>query len=165
MDMHRLKQVQVAELLGVTARQIHNLVKQGMPTKPETGKVFYDGPACVAWYIQRKVSEGVEKAAPTSEFEAKARLDGLRSDLLEVQLQKARGDVLPVEYAVTQLEQIGERLRGKLQAFPSRWAPELMGARTIPEMASRLEAAINDAMGALVTVAEDMDQADLEEAA
>jgi phage terminase Nu1 subunit (DNA packaging protein) len=157
-----MKQVQVAELLGISARQVHNLVKQGMPTSPEQGKVWYDGPVCVAWYVTQKVAEAEAKAEPGSEGEARERLDELRGDILEIELAKARGSVLPVEYAVGQVEGIGERLRAKLQAMPGKAAPSLIGAKTIPEMAARLENAVNDALKALVTVADEMD---LEEAA
>lgn len=158
-DLHRMKQVEIAELLGISSRQVHNLVKAGMPTHPEQGKTWYDGPECVAWYVTQKVAQAEE---PANEEEARERLDKLRGDILEIELAKARGSVLPVEYSVGQVEEIGERLRAKLQAMPAKWAPGLLGAKTIPEMASRLENAVNDALKALVTVADEMD---LEEAA
>jgi phage terminase Nu1 subunit (DNA packaging protein) len=161
-DLHRMKQVEVAEVLGVSSRQVHNLVKEGMPRHAENGKTYYDAPECVAWYLARKVAEAESNAEPTSEWESKARLDSLRADLLDIELQRARGQVMPVEYAVSQLEGIGARLRTKMQILPTKWAPGLVGAQTIPEMATRLEVAVQDAMKALVTVADDLD---LEEAA
>lgn len=161
-DLHRLTQKEVAELLGISTRHIRNLVSAGLPTHSEQGKVSYDGPECVAWDRQRVRAETEANAEPGNEGEARDRLDKLRGDILEIDLAKARGAVLPVEYAVGQLEGIGERLRAKLQAMPSKWAPMLLGAKTIPDMASRLENAVNDALKALVTVADEMD---LEEAA
>lgn len=155
--MHRLRQTEVAELLGLSARQVHNLVKQGLPRHADGGKTFYDGPLCVAWYVRFKVTEAESNLEPATDEGAKARLDELRGDILVIELQKAREQVLPVEYAVHQLEQLGERLRSKLVALPSRWAPLLVGAKTIPEIAARLESAVDDVLKSLVVVADEMD--------
>src|SRR4051812_47261284 len=58
MDLRKLRQVDLAALLKVTPRQIHNLVKQGMPSfVDDDGKRKYDGPECVAWFIQRQASD------------------------------------------------------------------------------------------------------------
>ncbi len=53
-----------------------------------------------------------------------------------------------------------DRLRAKLLNMPSKWAPAMVGCRTVPEALTRLEPAVADAMEELGSTADDIERDD-----
>ena len=81
-----LAQKQLAQWLGLTARQIHNLVAEGMPAPVRNGRRVYPWPAALRWYIDYRVRAEVKRgtggddAAALRRREAAARADRAETD-------------------------------------------------------------------------------------
>ncbi len=153
----KLKQKEAAERLGVTGRQIHNLVNEGMPTVLESGKRLYPFPECMSWYIEYKI----QAAAPKSDkVRDQLREIELRKALVEVrqmELDLARDEarVVTIDYMEQQFASMLEGLRGKLQNFSGKTAPELVSLDAPAKVRAVLDAAMAEVMAALVEVGSD----------
>lgn len=167
-DLHRLRQTEIATLLGLSARQVHNLVQEQMPGVTTDGsRRWYDGPVCVRWYWERKLAAAVAEAAPPDTFDAQARLATVNAELKELELAERRGQLLPADYAAAQHEAMAELMKTFLTNLPGKMAPRLMGAKTIAQMQDGLTRAVNEALDALSQAGSDasLDPADPEGAA
>ncbi len=143
----------VAEVLGLTTRQITNLVEEGMPREVSGNKVIFDLPTAVQWYVRYK-----EKRSAVGDEEKKnlttRRLE-LEVKLAEHELAKAEGSIVTLDYMEQQLSAILQRLRAKVLNLPGKYAPALVGLRTIAESQTRLEAISTEIITALSDTGED----------
>jgi phage terminase Nu1 subunit (DNA packaging protein) len=86
-DLHSLTQSEIATLLGLSTRQVRNLVDQGAPgVNSKDGKVAFDGPVFMAWYWKRKIDDAVAEASPPDEWDARARKETVQARILENEL-------------------------------------------------------------------------------
>lgn len=92
----------LAELLGVTQRQISNLAREGMPHRGER----YPVAECVQWYIRRRSPDG----RPTDERAARARKLHAEAEAAELDLAERRGDLIPRSVHERRCEQFAQRL-------------------------------------------------------
>ena len=83
-------QKEVGELLGVTARQVHNLTEKGMPRRVQNGRPEYPWPDALKWYIAFKVSAEAAKADPIDLEKARARKMAADAELTELELAPGR---------------------------------------------------------------------------
>src|SRR5688572_20544469 len=129
-----------AEWVNLTTRQITNLQEEGLPVIVKGTRVFVQWPAGLHWYHQRLKEE---RNAGTEE---KAKLTTRRLELevamAELELAKEQGNVVALDYMEEQLAAPLERLRAKLLNAPGKYAPSLVGLRTIAESQVRLEGII-----------------------
>lgn len=161
-----LTQKELADRLGLTARQVHNLTEQGMPRVTKAGKAAYPWPEAMRWYIAQKVEAEVRKQQP-SDLEA-VKLAKLQAEtkLAQIEAARAEGEVVPLEVHEAQLGAILDRLRAKMLAIPGKWAPALVGCRTIADALARLEPAVAEAMQTLADTGDELEaDAELEDAA
>ena len=63
----------------------------------------------------------------------KARLDRVRADRIELDLQRELREVVPVEEAARLLESVLVACRLKLLALPTKAAPRVHGCKTLPQ--------------------------------
>ena len=104
-DLHKLQQSEIADLLSLSSRQVHNLVQQGAPgVSSGEGKKVFDGPVFVRWYWERKMDEAVKAASPPGEWDAQARLHSARAEMTELDLAERRRTLLSADYVAEQLE-------------------------------------------------------------
>lgn len=143
-------QKELANLLGLTARQVANLVERGMPSVAGDGRREYDAPACIAWYRDAKIAEAVADAGPDTLDAQRTRKTAAEARLAELELARLEGSMLTVEDAAREVDALLDRLRSVLLSFTSRHAHLLVGKRTIPEVAAVLDPAVGDLMAALV---------------
>jgi phage terminase Nu1 subunit (DNA packaging protein) len=152
----RLTQKQVAELLGLSSRQVKNLVDAGMPTESKGGKIEYDGPACVRWYVEYKQrterAAGGETKAQIAELEREERELRVRRLRLELAQEEAR--LLDAEYVEQQWAAVTQRVRARLLALPT-YAAQMVDVRTLPEGQALGERMMTDVLTALSTLGED----------
>ena len=141
-----VNQKELAALLGLTTRQVNNLVEKGMPVVSENGKRLYDAPRCIAWYREAKVAEAVRANAPADLEEAKARKMSAEAELAEMQRDLERGRLMPVVDAEKAVGEIVGMVRAKLMAMPGKIGPLMVGCRTIAESTGRLEPAVHDVL-------------------
>jgi len=147
MDLRKLRQVDLATLLKVTPRQIHNLVKQGMPSFiDDDGKRKYDGPECVAWFVARERG-GDEDLGDVDA--ARVRLESLRADILEVELAEKLGKVMTVEQFEKARFDADARVAAKLKALENRLAPAVVGTTDVQDGLARVKPLVAEAMDEL----------------
>ena len=152
-------QKELATLLGLTTRQVNNLVERGMPVSSENGKREYDAPACIAWYRDQKVSEAVAAGGPDDLDAQRTRKTAAEARLAELELARLEGRMLTVEDAARELDAALDRLRAVLLSFVSRKAHLLVGKKSIPEVSSVLDSAVHELMATLVEAGTNMEEA------
>jgi phage terminase Nu1 subunit (DNA packaging protein) len=156
-DPSKIEQKELAKRLGLTSRQIHNLVEAGMPRVMEGTKAFYPWPESNHWYLKHKIDAA--QAAGKSKTEKNAELADRKLEIevrrAELDLGREEGSLVTIDYMEQQLEAMLQRLRAKLLNFPAKWAPALVGMRSIAEAQARLEPALHEAMEALTETGED----------
>lgn len=123
--MNELSQKELAELLGLTTRQIRNLEAEGMPCRAEKNRKRYPAREAISWYHDRRVQRAVYEMAPTDFNDAKAREMAARAEKAEIEVRQLRGELIHVD----DLEALHARplaqLRSRLLALPGRIAAEL----------------------------------------
>lgn len=124
-----ISQRELARLLKISTQQIANLVAQGMPTEEREGKRLYPDASCVAWYVRRKL-EASTRSKEGEEPDPKDRVDGLRADLMELELAEKRGALMTTGDFERTLTDSCSRVDAKLKNLPQRiasvnWSPDL----------------------------------------
>lgn len=152
-----ITQAELAKRLDVTTRWVREL--KGIPRTPEG----YPWPECLHWYIEYQSDKKSGLAEETEEGSLELRKLEAEVRILEVKLAKEEGSVVSLDDLEKLLSAPLYRLRAKMLAMPSKWAPSLVGCRTIAEAQARLEAAIEEAMLALSEEG-DEDETDADEA-
>lgn len=138
-----ITQTELARRLDVTSRWIREL--KGIPREPQG----YPWPECLHWYIEYQSDKKAGLSEETEEGSLEVRKLEAEVRILEVKLAKEEGSVIALDDLEQLLSAPLYRLRAKLLAMPSKWAPSLVGCRTIAEAQARLEAAIEEAVVAL----------------
>lgn len=158
-----LTRKELAARLDISERQVHNLVELGMPRRVRGKTVRYPWKLCHSWYIRFKQEEAVKRARAGSPADidlARARKMEAEARMAEIELAKLEGELIPLDLFEEQLNVILDRLRAKMINLPGRWAPLLLGKRTIQEIIAVLEEAAADAMKALVETADELEDED-----
>jgi phage terminase Nu1 subunit (DNA packaging protein) len=140
---------EIAAVLGVSPRHINNLVAEGLPHTSDGTRVKYPVPECVAWWVRRAVEKAAEKAAPVDEWDAKARVDALRADMLEIDLAERLGQVMTVDQYQKARTSADARVAAKLKALENRLAPVVVGTRDIPDAIGRVRPLLTEVMDEL----------------
>lgn len=78
--------------------------------------------------------------------EARARKIAAEAELAEIELEKERGDVLPINIINHINNEIYGNFRAKLLAIPARTAPDCFASSNVKEAKAVLRQAINDAL-------------------
>lgn len=153
-DPGRKIQRDVAIAIGITTRQLRNLHESGIPRNTDG---TYPWPEALHWYIEFKKNE--RKAGDAAEEKTKRDLLHRRLELevrtAELELAERERRLVSIDYMERQTAELLQRLRAKLLNFPSKWAPAMVGLRTIAEAQTRLEPAIAEAMQSLAETGED----------
>ena len=155
MERPTVTKKELSEALGVSLRQIENLVAQGMP-RIKKGRRYEYPYAAITWYYHRKIAT-LEGQRPPALDEAKARKELAQAELAEFSLQQARGNVVPRRLFLDELSAALYRLRAGLLNIPSRFTPMMVGLRTYNETKLRLEQVTQELMLELTRTAEDIE--------
>jgi phage terminase Nu1 subunit (DNA packaging protein) len=136
---------QVAHVLNLTPRWVNRLVKeQGMP-RHSRGE--YDLVACVHWYIAF-LEKRIEDAQKGTEDEATARrrLISANARLRELQLAKARGEMVDSDSVMSLIDEMVTVTKAKLLTVPSKVAVQILACRTPGEVRDFLDKEIRDTL-------------------
>jgi hypothetical protein len=152
-----ITQAELAKRLDVSSRWVREL--KGIPREPQG----YPWPECLHWFIDYQSDKKAGISAETEEGSLELRKMEAEVRILEVKLAKEEGSVVTLDDLERLLSAPLYRLRAKLLAMPSKWAPSLVGCRTIAEAQARIEAAVEEAMVALSEEG-DEDASDADEA-
>ncbi|MCC7134120.1 MAG: hypothetical protein IT352_15790 [Gemmatimonadales bacterium] len=140
----QVSQQELAELLGISTRQVRNLEAVGLPSRSTKGRKCYDAAAAVAWYLAYKVPVTSETMKA-----AELRRTVAAANLAELRFRREAGELVPVADAVEVVERMLGQLRSQLVTLPQRWAPRLVGVATVPAATALLDQAVHDALTAL----------------
>jgi phage terminase Nu1 subunit (DNA packaging protein) len=148
----------VAELLGLTDRQVRNLIKdKGLPAKSHARGYALDWPVVLEWWVDyrisqrggnggnRRGSEGEEYAAENLD-EAILRKTRAEADLKELQLARERGEVASIADVERVLVAANKSIQTRILALPSAVAPQLIGLDDRQRINTILERYCNDVL-------------------
>src|SRR5690606_3285343 len=90
-------QRELADILGLTTRQIRNLEAAGLPHRAEGNRKLYPIPDAVIWYRDRAVESALADAQPTQFEEARAREMIARAEKAELEVARLRGELIHID--------------------------------------------------------------------
>lgn len=156
-----LNQLELADVLGVTPRQVRNLEEKGLPYDDTLGVKRYPKRTCQRWYVEFKQEEAVsrlERQESTGLDEWERRKASADARLAEIKVLKEEGRLLPNEVHERVVGEVAERLRAVLINAPSNYAMTLEAAGVDPQVAQDvLEGLTQDLTQALRDEAEAME--------
>lgn len=136
----------IAHALGLSHRRVQTLFNEGMPrTKDEA----------VAWYQARKVAR--ETARSKTLDEARRRKTEAEAELAEIELAKARGEVVTVAEVTEEVGRTFDRLRATVLAMPGKWTPQIVGVPDLPAAKAMMDAMANELLESLSTADDSSD--------
>lgn len=155
--------VEMADLLGVTDRQVRNWIKdKGLPAKKMPGIQRLDGRAVIAWYVDFRLAEngnsgnlrGVSPAGePLETFdEALARKTRAEADLKELQLARERGEVAAILDVERVLASANKSIQTLMLALPSSLAPQLIGLADRAKIYAVIDRGVRATLGNLASI-------------
>lgn len=135
--------------LGYIRRDEPNVLVSRPRKGGRGGLIEYDLGACNANLRDRAAAMAVKSAEPKDFDEARTRKMAAEARLAELELAAAERRMVPAEETDQVVDALLTQLRSQLVTLPQRHAPQVVGLRTIVEAQTRLEAAIEEVMGAL----------------
>ena len=148
-------QAEVAVELGLSQRQITNLIRDGLPTVVRRGRKVCRWPESLRWYVQHQIQAAAKRRAPTTRKGADDRRAEAEACLKELELAQKEGQLVTVAYHEERVAAILTRLRSALMAVPGKWSPRLLGCQSAPEALARLRTAIREVMTTMSQADED----------
>lgn len=155
-----LTQAELANRLGITSRQVHNLAKgvpgqPAIPTRMRKNTREYRWPESNQWYIDYKLAVAKPKTEEDEREAAQIRKLLAEAALKELELAREEGSLLDADYVEQQLTGILERLRSRILAARGRFAPRFVGIRTVGEAQIMLEKMSDELLDALREIGDD----------
>lgn len=133
----------VAQLLKLTERRVQQLVRDDILPRPVKG--LYEPVACVHAYIDY-LKKQISGAGEISLTDERTRLTKFQADLAEIELAKARGELVQSKRAMTAWGEVVQALRQKLLAIPTRLAPVLASSKSTAQTKEKLEESIYEVL-------------------
>ena len=139
---------QIAHLLQLTPRMVNLHAKEhGMP-RIDRGQ--YDIVACVHWYIEylKKLIKDARRGDET-EQQARARLTIATADLRELELARAKGELIEVDLVKILWERLVASFKTKMLSIPSKLPQWLIICKDINQIKGLLDQEIYEALSEL----------------
>lgn len=92
----------------------------------------YPWPQAGEWYLMEIEKSARGNDAPKFE-DARARKTQAESEIAEIELAKARGEVVEIADVAQEVGRVFDGLRATLLSVPGKWAPRVLG---LPDMAA-----------------------------
>lgn len=117
---------QVAETFGVTTRTVHNWLNEGVPVLRNGGRAGNKFPLAelIQWWVERQVRANAEDGVLDYTAE-RARLTFHQANIAEMDAEKQRGNLWPMETVQLLLQRIIGNGRSKLLAIPGKFRNRL----------------------------------------
>lgn len=126
--------------LPITERRYRQLSDDGIVPKPDKGMV--DLMPAIKGYIDYQ-DRRLKGEGHASHADEKARLTRLSADKKELDLQRARGELIPTDDAMSLWSGVVTLIKSRLDALPRKTAPLLFGCEKIAELQDVLEKEID----------------------
>jgi len=140
---------EVCDLFGLSPQQIERYFKAGMPHRKRGRRVVLPWPEARIWFFKYLEEKGYRRAAPKTLDEARQRKASAEAEMMELELAKARGELmLLTDYERLVGDAFG-RVRARLLNFSQRGAGIVLGAASVQEAQARLEPLVREAMDEL----------------
>ena len=141
---------QLAEMLGVSPRRLHQLRNEPNPPPSVNGR--FPCHTTGAWFRQRVVAElGVSKTGEIYDADAeKARLLFHQANIAELDEEVKRKSLIPADAVQTHWEQVAGNSRAKLLNLPGRLAVQVAGkTHTVQEVEQMARELVREALDEL----------------
>lgn len=139
----------LSDFLGVSPRRIDELVREGMPgERPKvTGDSWkFDTAAAVEWLRQKERQNVLGEVVRIDETEAKRRKVAAEAALMELELAKAQGKVLPISDFSKSWERMIGSCRAKLLGLGSKLGPALAIMSDASQCSVAIDRELNEAL-------------------
>lgn len=130
---------------GVSESQLERLFQQGMPHEKRGRRIDIPVPQGRVWYHAYLVEKGRRQAAPKNIDDAKMRKMDAEAELAELELAKARDELMTVAQYDRAVLDAYSRVDVRLQSLSPRLAGAVLGAATIQEAQARIDPLIEEA--------------------
>lgn len=158
-----IPQVDLIKVMGLSRNTLAEWARRpGCPRVQRAGKWLYQWPAFREWYIGERIAAGSGQGKPSDLEEAKMRKLSAEAELAELELAKARGEVVPVARVREAALADHSRVRARLRDLPVRAVQAIAGKQTKAQQRAALEALVEEALGELrdMDVPDDDDMAE-----
>ncbi|TVR55846.1 MAG: hypothetical protein EA421_05365 [Gemmatimonadales bacterium] len=122
-----VSQRELAELLGLTTRQIRNLEGRGLPVSATGNRKRYPIPDAIRWYVASKGREAADAAEVTPYDEALARKTLADARIAERKLAELDAALIPAALHRQVLSRVSEGVAARIRNLPGEWAPRFVG--------------------------------------
>lgn len=118
----------IASLLMLSERRVQQLTREGVIPRAERGR--YELVPAVQGYVRYLQERGGSSSdSPIDYHEQKARLTKAQADMAEIELARARGDVVGVAQLEKNLGSLFAEVQTNIRNIPGRIASSLAGAK------------------------------------
>lgn len=115
----------IAVQLGIDRRTVRARLKDYPPRNRTKNLIEYDLKTIVAAFAQGQTKAGNDDDLDLTQ--ARARLATAQAEKTELELAVRRGELIDLNAAALQWAQVGETIKSKLMAIPSRATPVITG--------------------------------------
>lgn len=146
-DERLVNQRQIAEIFGVTRETIRKWIDQGMPTRNGTGGLrLYLPSEVIRWREDRVTQSALDSVAITDIEEAKRRKLAAEAAMAEIELSKARGEVVEIGLVGAEVGSALATCRARLLGIGASVVPRLQIAADGVEMKAIVDEAVHRAL-------------------
>jgi hypothetical protein len=140
-----------ADAIGITPQALGKwAARPGAPVQTaKNGERRYLWPDFPRWREHELDRQARQESKPENTAEAERRYETARALKMEMEVAILQGEYIAVDDAAKATEHMLAQLRAQLLTLPQRWAPALVGLKTIPEVAQKLDSAVGEAMESL----------------
>ena len=146
MPLETINRTELAKLLGYSTKAVDNWRLRGLPHDTTGRFPTYNVADVVAWLRARDVEEAVasgkrpDGAIDLEELRKRKALAD--TEISELALEEARGQVVPFTIVIEEVEDCFLRIRSKLLSMKTRYAGRWARISTAPKMKAAVEAAV-----------------------
>nr|DAV41215.1 MAG TPA: DNA packaging protein [Caudoviricetes sp.] len=137
----------IAKLLMMTPRRVQQLTADGVIPRTERGR--YEIAPAVQGYIKYLQDRAITGNGDIDYASEKSRLTRAQADLAEIEVARARGDVVGADQLTRNLTNLFAEIRTNLRNVPGRVSSSLLGLTDERKLKTLLLAEIDQALTAL----------------
>lgn len=141
-----IPKAEAVERLGISEKQIERHCHEGMPHKKDGRHVLIKWPDARLWRDKLLIAQGEAKAKPTNRSDSIDRQAAANAELAEIELAKARNELMTVTDFDRLVGDAFARVRARLTNLPPRIAGVVLGATSIHDAQARIEPLVREAM-------------------
>ena len=143
-----LNQKQLAEILGITARQVRNLKEQGL-FEFTPGSKKYNAAKCVQEYLAYKIKAETNRGTAIVKETEQAEHERLKKEITKYKLRKIRKEIHEAADVERFWSDMLQHFRNYMLSIPSKIAPKILDEADINKIIHELTEEILNALDTL----------------